>query len=144
MKHLTAAIAAALIIGTGVPASSDPTISITQPGNAKSAAVAPLTYVVINANSGSIMLSTSGGCGSHQRPMKPAARLSSSCAATDEKSTIALMTYPAKQLLCATHINRQGGINYTTFDDAGGACRVSQSLNHIEIAVVPVLRSPRR
>jgi hypothetical protein len=134
MKHVTAVIAAALIIGMSVPASPEPTISITQPGNAKAAASAPLTYAVINSSHGSIMLSTSGGCGSYQRPMKPAVRLNASCAATDGKSTIAAMTYPAKHMICATHINRQGGINYTTFSGTT-ACRGRQSLNHIEIVV---------
>jgi hypothetical protein len=89
MKHLTAAVAAALIIGMSVPASSEPTITITQPGNAKAAAAAPLTYAVTNSSRGSIRLSTSGGCGSYQRQMKPAVRLVASCAVTDGKSTIA-------------------------------------------------------
>jgi hypothetical protein len=145
MKHLTAAIAVALIMGISAPASPEPTISITQPGNAKAAAAAPLTYAVINSSRGSIMLSTSGGCGSYQRPMKPAVRLVASCAVTDGKSTIAAMTYPAKQMLCAAHINRQGGINYTTFEDTTN-CREHLSLNHIEIVVAPltILRAPRR
>ena len=80
MKHPIAAIAATLIIGISVPASSEPTISITQPGNGKAAAAAPLTYAMINSSHGSIMLVTSGGCGSYQRPMKPA-RASSRVAA---------------------------------------------------------------
>lgn len=127
------------------PASSEPTITITQPGNAKAAAAALLTYAVTNSSRGSITLSTSGGCGSYQRQMKPAVRLVASCAVTDGKSTIAAMTYPAKQMICAAHINRQGGINYTTFDDAT-ACHAQQSLNHIEIVVAPltILRAPHR
>jgi hypothetical protein len=136
MKHLTAVIVAALIIGIGAPASSDPSISITQPGNTKAAATSPLTYAVINSSRGSIMLSTSGGCGSHQRPIKPRARLSGSCAAIDGMSTIAATTYPAKKMLCATHINRQGGTNYTTFAGTS-ACRQAQSLNHIDIVIAP-------
>jgi hypothetical protein len=77
--------------------------------------------------------------------MKPAVRLVASCAVTDGKSTIAAMTYPAKQMLCAAHINRQGGINYTTFEDTTN-CREHLSLNHIEIVVAPltILRAPRR
>jgi hypothetical protein len=136
MKHLTALIVVALIIGISAPASSDPTISITQPGNTKAAATTPLTYAVINSSRGSIMLSTSGGCGAHQRPMKPAARVSGSCAAVDGKSTIAATTYPAKKMLCATHIDREGGTNYTTFAGAS-ACRQAQSLNHIDIVIAP-------
>jgi hypothetical protein len=91
------------------------------------------------------MLATSGGCGTYPRPMKPAARLFASCAVTDAKSTIAAMTYPAKQLLCAAHINRQGGINYTTFEGTT-ACSEHESLNHIEIVVAPltILRTPHR
>ncbi len=139
MKNLVAAVAGMLVIGISMPASSDPTVTITQPGNAKAAADAPLTYAVINASRSSIMLSTSGGCGSAQRPMKPAARISASCAKTDEKSTIAATTYPAKRMLCAAHITRQGGINYTTFD-ATPTCREQQSLNHIEIVVAPPSR----
>ena len=125
-----------LIAGISVPASSDPTISITQPGNARAAALAPLTYAVINSSHSAIMLSTSGGCGSYQRPIKPAARFSASCTAADGKSTLAATTYPAKQMLCASHITRQGGINYTTFD-AKSRCRERQSLNHIDIVVTP-------
>jgi hypothetical protein len=136
MKHLAAAIAVALIVGISAPASAQPTITITQPGNAKSAATAPLTYLVTNSSRSSIMLSTSGGCGAFQRPMKPAARLAATCAVTDGKSTIAATTYPAKKMLCAAHITRQGGINYTTFDASTG-CRANQSLNHIEIVVTP-------
>ena len=136
MKHLTAAVAAALIIGFSATASAQPTITITQPGNAKAAAAAPLTYAIINSSRSSIMLSTSGGCGSYQQPMKPSAHLSASCDAADGKSTIAATTYPAKQMLCAAHITRQGGINYTTF--AGGTtCREQESLNHIQIVVAP-------
>jgi hypothetical protein len=135
MKHLNAAVAA-LIIGISVPASAEPTITITQPGNAKAAATTPLTYGVTNSSRGLIMLSTSGGCGSYQRPMKPAVHLVASCAVTDGKSTIAALTYPAKQMLCAAHISRQGGINYTTFDDTT-ACHAQQGLNHIEIVVAP-------
>jgi hypothetical protein len=141
MKQRTAAIAVALIIGISAPASSEPTISITQPGNTKAAAATPLTYAVINSSHVSIMLSTSGGCGSYQRPMKPAAHLFASCSASDGKSTIAAMTYPAKQTLCAARINRQNGTNYTTFD-ATPACRGVQTLNHIEIVVSP-LTTPR-
>ena len=137
MKNLAAAVAALLIIGISMPASADPTISITQPGNARAAAIAPLTYAVINSSHGSIMLSTSGGCGSNQRPIKPGTRFSASCPATDGKSTIAATTYPAKHMLCAAHINRQGGINYTTFDPTT-TCREQQSLNHIEIVVAPL------
>lgn len=91
------------------------------------------------------MLSTSGGCGSYQRPMKPAARLFASCAVTDGASTIASLTYPAKQKLCVAHINRQHGIDYTAFEGTN-ACREQQSLNHIEIVVAPptVLRARPR
>ncbi len=145
MERFAAAAAVVLILGTGMPASSQPTITITQPGNARDAAAAPLTYAVINSSRSSIMLSTSGRCGSYQRPMKPAARLSASCAVTDGKSTIAATTYPGKQLLCAAHIDRQSGINYTTFDGAT-ACHELESLNHIEIVVAPLttLRAPHR
>jgi hypothetical protein len=136
MKTLAAAMAAMLVVGIGLPASSDPTISITQPGNTKAAAATPLTYAVTNASHAAIMLSTSGGCGTYQRPMKPAARFAASCAVADGKSTIAVTTYPAKQMLCAAHITRQGGINYTTFD-ATATCRERQSLNRIEIMVAP-------
>jgi hypothetical protein len=136
MKNLAAAVAVLLVIGISTPASPDPTISITQPGNAKAAANTPLTYVVINSSHAKILLSTSGECGSRQRVMKPAARISAGCAVTDGKSTIAAATYPAKKMLCAAHITRQGGINYTTFD-ATGTCREQQSLNHIEIVVAP-------
>jgi hypothetical protein len=136
MKHLILVIAAALIVGMSVPASPEPTISITQPANAQSAAAAPLTYTVINSSRGPIMLSINGGCGSYQRPLKPSARFGASCAATDGKSTIAMMTYPAKQMLCANHVNRQNGINFTTFEGTT-ACHVRQSLNHIEIVVAP-------
>jgi hypothetical protein len=136
MKNLAVAVAVLLIAGISAPALADPTISITQPGNTKAAASAPLTYAIVNSSRSSVMLSTSGGCGSNQRPMKSAARLSLSCTATDGKSTIAVTTYPAKQMLCAAHITRQGGINYTTFDTTA-ACREQQSLNHIEIVVVP-------
>jgi len=145
MKHLAAAIAVALIIGISAPASPDPTITITQPGTGKAAAATPLTYALINSSRATIMLSTSGGCGSYQRPMKPAARLYASCAATDRKSTIAAMTYPAKQMICAAHLNRQSGINSTTFEGST-ACHERESLNHIEIVVVPLttLRPPHR
>ena len=53
------------------------------------------------------------------------------------------MTYPAKHTICAAYINRQGGINYTTFEGAT-ACRERESLNHIEIVVAPLttLRAP--
>jgi hypothetical protein len=134
MKHLTAAIAAALLLASGVPASAQSTISITQPATGKAAAATPLAYAVTNGSRASIMLSTSGGCGSYQRPMKPAARLAATCAVADGKSTIAATTYPGKKMLCAAHITRQGGINYTTF--AGSStCSANQSLNRIEILV---------
>jgi hypothetical protein len=135
LKHVAAAITA-LIIGMSAPAAADPTITITQPANAKAAAAAPLTYAVINSSRSSIMLSTSGGCGFYQMPIKSAARLAASCKAADGKSTIAATTYPAKQMICAAHINRQGGINYTTFDTTP-KCHAQQSLNHIEIVVAP-------
>jgi hypothetical protein len=92
-----------------------------------------------------IVLSTSGGCGSYQRQMKPTVHLVASCAVTDGKSTIAALTFPAKQMICAAHINRQGGINNIMFDDTT-ACRAQQSLNHIEIVVAPltILRAPHR
>jgi hypothetical protein len=145
MKLLTAAIAAALIAGIGGPALADPTISITQTGNTKAAAAAPLTFVTINSSRGSIVLTASGGCGASARQMKPAARIIGSCPATDGKSTIAAMTYPAKQVLCVAHINRQAGINYTTFESTTN-CRERESLNHIEIVVAPlgILRAPHR
>ena len=146
MKHLAATIAVALTLGINAPAWADPTITITQPGNAKAAATAPLTYVVTNGSHDTIMLSTSGGCGSYQMPMKPAAHLSASCRATDGKSTIAATSYPAKQMLCAAHIDRESGINQTTFDSPAQGCRGVQSLNHIEIVVAPLpkLSSVRR
>ena len=122
MNSCISAVAVALVVGIGFPASAAPA----SPG--------ALTYAVINTSRRSIMLSTSGGCGSYQRPMKPAARLYASCAATDGKSTIAAMTYPAKKPICAAHISRRGGINYTTFDGTA-TCRERQSLNHIEITV---------
>jgi hypothetical protein len=137
MKHLTAVIVAALVAGVSAPASSDPAISITQPGNTKAAATTPLTYAVINSSRASVMLSTSGGCGVHQLPIKRAARLGGNCVAVDGKSTIAVTTYPAKKMLCATHIDREGGTNYTTFAGGTGACRQSQSLNHIDIVIAP-------
>jgi hypothetical protein len=145
MKHLAAAITVGLIIGTSAPALPQPTVTITQPANAKAAADAPLTYVMTNTSRGTIMLSTSGSCGSYQRPMKPAARLAANCAVADGKSTIAATTYPAKQMICAVHINRQGGINYITVDPTT-ACHQRESLNHIEIVVAPltILRAPKR
>ena len=136
MKHFAIACAVALIIGSGAAASAQSTISITQPGNGKAAASAPLTYGVTNSSRGSIVLSTSGGCGSYQRSMKPAARLAASCAVTDGMSTISATSYPQKQVLCVAHITRQGGINYTTFEGAN-ACRESESLNHVEVVVAP-------
>jgi len=134
MKHLAAAIALALIVNFPVSGSADPTVTITQPGNGKAAAAAPLAYAVINSSSGSIMLSTSGLCGSYQRPMKPAARLYASCAVTDGKSTIAATSYPAKKMLCAAHIDRLHGINSVMFDGSA-TCHARASLNHIEIVV---------
>jgi hypothetical protein len=137
MKHLVAAIALVLTAGLAVPALADPTVSISQPGTSRAAATTPLTYAVINSSHGAIMLSTSGGCGSYQRPMKPAGHLYASCAPTDGKSTIAATTYPAKHTICAAHIDRRAGINYITLDSAI-ACREQESLNHIEIVVAPL------
>jgi hypothetical protein len=137
MKNLAVATAIFLVAGIGVPAGADPTISITQPGNTKAAATTPLTYVIVNSSRRQIMLATSGACGSLHRPMKPAARFSASCAVTDGKSTIALTNYPVKRNLCAAHITRQSGINYTTFDSSTTLCREQQSLNHIEIVFSP-------
>ena len=134
MKQLAVAMTAALIAGLSVPAGADPAVTITLPANAKAAATAPLTYVVTNRSRNAIMLSTSGGCGSYQMPMKPGAHLAASCKVTDAKSTIAATTYPAKQMLCAAHINRLNGINQTTFDPTS-ACTAQQGLNHIEIVV---------
>jgi hypothetical protein len=133
LKH-PIAVSAALIIGMSVPASADPAATIIQPPNTKAAATAPLTYGVINASRLSIMLSTSGGCGFFQRPMKPAAHLYASCAVADGNSTIAATTYPAMQQICAAHVTRQNGINAITFEGST-TCRELQSLNHIEITV---------
>lgn len=120
MMRLIAATISALFVATGAPAP---------------AAEAPvMTYAVIDSGKVPIMLSTSGTCGVYQRPMKAAQKLYASCNASDGKATIAATSYPAKKLLCAAHITRQGGIDYVTFTGTP-ACHTSESLHHIDLVV---------
>jgi hypothetical protein len=118
MKH--AALVAALVLAGASPALAAP---------------APvMTYAVIDAGKAPIMLSTTGGCGVYQRPMKAAQQLHATCSANDGKSTIAATSYPAKKMLCAAHITRQGGIDYMTFTGST-LCHASETLHHIDIVI---------